>query len=153
MKNIIKILLVIMTISLVSCKQNAADKISDEAAANAREKVNQSKTGFPEITFKSDVYEFGTVNEGDIVNAEFELTNTGNAELIILSASASCGCTVPDYPKNKAIKPGETITIKARFNTTGKPNNQNKSVTLITNTKEQRHKVYIKGFVNPKNPE
>ena len=151
MKKFIKILLVIMTISIVSCKQNAADKISDEAAANARDKVLNSQNGYPELTLKSEIYEFGTVDEGDIVNATFELTNTGNADLIILSASASCGCTVPDYPKNKPIKPGQSETIKARFNTMGKPNNQNKTVTLITNTKEQRHKLYIKGFVNPKN--
>ncbi|PID68384.1 MAG: hypothetical protein CR968_01985 [Flavobacteriia bacterium] len=150
MRTFLQVTLLTLSVFIVSCKPNAADKISDEAAAMAKEKIEKSKSGFPELVFESEVYEFGTVNEGDIVNATYKLTNTGETDLVILSATASCGCTVPDYPKNKPIKPGESEIIKARFDTKRKPNKQNKSVTLIANTKEQRHKVYIKGFVTPK---
>lgn len=150
MKSIIRILLVVLTISVVSCKQNASDKVGDQDAVMARDKVKNSKLGFPEMTFKSDEYDFGTIDEGDVVDAEFEFTNTGKTDLVIMAANASCGCTVPSYPKDKIIKPGESEVIKARFKSLGKPNKQNKSVTLMTNTKEQTHKVFIKGFVNPK---
>jgi len=140
-----------LSLSLVSCKQNAADSIADEDAAFAKERARLAKVGFPEMTFVSAEYDFGKVNEGEKVAGSFEYTNTGKSDLIITSAHASCGCTVPEYDKDKAIKPGEKGVLKFVFDTNGKPENQNKTITIFCNTKNQQEKVNIKGYVNPKN--
>lgn len=144
------LLVAFLAISLVSCKQNAADKIEEADAAFAKERARLAKVGFPEMTFTSMEYDFGTVNEGDKVSGSFEYTNTGKSDLIITSAKASCGCTVPEYDKDKAIKPGEKGSLKFVFDTNGKPENQNKSITIMCNTKNQQEVVNIKGYVNPK---
>ena len=67
----------------------------------------------------------------------------------ITDAQASCGCTVPVWPKG-AIKPGESSKVLAKFNTAGKPNKQSKTITLLTNTAVGREVLRIKGSVIPK---
>ena len=102
------------------------------------------------MTFSSKEFNFGTIDQGEKVNAVFAFTNTGESDLIITKAKASCGCTVPSWPKNRAIKPGEKGEIKAIFDSKTKRNKQNKSITLTTNTLSGKEVVYIKGFVTPK---
>lgn len=148
MKNLI--LLLLLATSVMACNGNAADKVSDEAVRKAKEREELAKIGFPEMTFVTKEFDFGTINEGDKVNALFEFTNTGKSDLVITAANASCGCTVPEFEKNKAIKPGEKGQIKAVFNSAGKPNNQSKTITILCNTKNEQEVVTIKGFVKPK---
>lgn len=148
MKNVLILLIAILP--WLSCKKSAADKVSEEAAQKAKERAELAKVGFPEMTFETKEFDFGTINEGDKVDAVFEFTNTGKSDLIITAAKASCGCTVPEYEKDKPIKPGEKGVIKAVFNSAGKPNTQNKSITIECNTKNQQEVINIKGFVNPK---
>ncbi len=149
MKKIGIMLVAILSISLISCKQNAANKVKDQNLDKAKEANSRAKAGFPEMTFVSKEYDFGTINEGDEIDATFEFTNTGKSDLIITRAKASCGCTVPSWPRDKAIKPGEKSEIKAHFRSKGKRNNQKKSITLTTNTASGREVIYLKGFVTP----
>ncbi|WP_226390813.1 DUF1573 domain-containing protein [Penaeicola halotolerans] len=102
------------------------------------------------ITFDQSVYDFGTVPEGTVVKHTFTFTNTGDKDLIISNASASCGCTVPDWSKNP-IKPGEKGEIKVEFNSTGKPNQQSPIVTVTSNTAPAVNRLSVKGFVTPRN--
>jgi hypothetical protein len=132
-----------------SCKKNAADAIDEIDANLAKERARLAKIGFPEITFDNLEYNFGTVNEGDKVEGYFEFTNTGKSDLIITAAKASCGCTVPEYDKDKPLKPGEKGKLKFVFDTSGKPENQNKSISVYCNTKRQQETVNIKGYVKP----
>ena len=117
--------------------------------SKAKETNDKAKAGLAEMTFVSKDFDFGTIDEGDVVDAVFEFENTGKSDLIITAAKASCGCTVPEWPKNKAIKPGEKSQIKAQFKSKGKRNKQNKSVTLTTNTATGKEVIYVKGFVTP----
>ena len=94
-------------------------------------------------------YDFGTVNEGHIVETSYIVTNSGKTDLVITNAKASCGCTVPVWPKNP-IKPGATGEVKVKFNTSGKPNRQQKTITLTTNTESGREVLTLKGSVTPK---
>ena len=94
------------------------------------------------------IFDFGYINEGDKVTTEFILTNTGDADLVIVSAVGSCGCTVPEPPKDP-IKPGESAPIKVSFDSKGKPGNQEKTVTLTTNTENGREMFKIKANVTP----
>ncbi len=90
---------------------------------------------------------FGTINEGDIVETSFVFTNTGNSDLMISDARGSCGCTVPEYPKNTPIAPGETRDIKVKFDSANKPGNQTKTVTLTNNTERGRDIIRIRTMV------
>jgi hypothetical protein len=67
---------------------------------------------------------------GDVYKRQ-EFKNTGNEPLIITNAKGSCGCTVPDWPK-EPIAPGATGVIKVRYDT-NRPGPINKSVTISTN--------------------
>ena len=104
----------------------------------------------PILTWEEEVYDFGEVFEGDIVSKEFVFTNTGTAPLLIINATSTCGCTIPEWPK-KPVPPDSTSSIKVKFNTLHKPGNQSKEVTIFANTFPNTRKITLKGKVNTKN--
>ena len=142
-------LFALAAITLTSCKEeNASEKVQPEnveAAANR----DAAAANFPVMTFDKTEHDFGTINDGDIVSTVFNFTNTGKSPLVIVSAKGSCGCTVPnDWPK-EPIPPGGTGKFTVQFNSKGKPNQQQKTVTITANTEKGREIVKIKAFVNP----
>ena len=120
----------------------ASNVVTEEAEANPDGK-------YPKFDFQETSYDFGTVNEGDIVNHIFKFTNTGEAPLVIKNAVASCGCTVPSWPK-EPIAPGANGEIEVNFNSKGKPNQQTKTITITANTDPTISRLTIKGMVTPK---
>lgn len=141
---------VIATSLLISCgKEKAASKINKENLESATNRDNQIKKGAASISFDKSEYDFGTVNEGEIVETVFKVTNDGKSDLVIIDAQVTCGCTVPVWPK-EPIRSGETKDIQVRFNTNGKTNRQQKNITLITNTAAGREVLTLKGMVTPK---
>ena len=68
----------------------------------------------PEISFESDVVDYGTIEHNADGNREFKFKNTGKEPLIITNAVGSCGCTVPTWPK-EPIKPGATAVLKVKY--------------------------------------
>ncbi|MEM7109671.1 MAG: DUF1573 domain-containing protein [Bacteroidota bacterium] len=102
----------------------------------------------PTFEFEEMEYDFGTINEGDVVEHIFKFTNTGDAPLIIQSARGSCGCTVPEYPR-EPIGIGESGEMLVKFNSKGKPNVQNKTVTITANTWPKTTTLRIKSMVTP----
>jgi len=104
-----------------------------------------------EIKFDQTVYDFGRFPESSPVQTcKFYFTNTGNDLLIIHQAVASCGCTVPKYPK-EPIRPGERGSITVTYNGTGKvPGVFKKSITLRTNAKTEMVRIYIMGEMEVK---
>ena len=145
------IILVVLFIGLiaVSCKENATTKVKKENVELAAERDAKIKVGGAVIAFDKIEHDFGTINEGDVVETIFYFTNTGKSELIISSAKGNCGCTVPEWPK-EPILPGEKGEIKVKFNSDRKPNKQQKQVTLVTNTNEGTEILVIKAQVTPK---
>jgi hypothetical protein len=143
----------LLTLSLVlltsACKkESAADKITDADMATI-EAAKALEGKFPIVKLDKEVHDFGTINEGDKVETEFIVTNAGEVDLIISDAKGSCGCTVPEPPKDP-IKPGASAPIKVSFDSNGKPGAQEKTVTLTTNT-ENGHEIFkIKANVTPK---
>ena len=77
-------------------------------------------------------YNFGKVTDGERVEYNYRFKNTGKNPLIILSATASCGCTVPEKPE-EPIKPGETGFLKVIFNSKGRVGDVHKTVTVTSN--------------------
>ena len=97
----------------------------------------------------STTFDFDTINEGDKVEHTFKIKNAGQKNLLIAHAFGSCGCTVPEYPK-EPVKPGDVASIRVTFNSAGKSNEQLKSVTMVCNTIKRNEMVYMKGFVKAK---
>mgnify|MGYP002634807682 CR=1 FL=1 len=110
--------------------------------------VADTKDG-AKIEFESETIDYGTIENNADGNREFKFKNTGNAPLVITTAKGSCGCTVPTWPK-EPIKPGDSGDIEVSFDTAGKPNRQNKTITLTTNTESGREVLTLKGSVIPK---
>lgn len=99
------------------------------------------------IDFTQETHDFGAIPEGDTVSYTFSFTNNGAADLILTDVAVSCGCTTPFWPKDP-IAPGESNTIVAQFNTTGKEGKFNKPITITSNaTNAPVKRIFIKGSV------
>lgn len=103
----------------------------------------------PVFEFANTDHDFGTINEGQVVEYTYAFKNTGDAPLIIQSAQGSCGCTVPEWSK-EPIPAGGTGFVKAKFDSNGKPNIQNKTVTVTANTWPKQTVLRFKAMVTPK---
>jgi archaellum component FlaG (FlaF/FlaG flagellin family) len=101
-----------------------------------------------EIQFDTDVHDFGVIKFAGNGTYEFKFKNTGKEPLIITDAKGSCGCTVPTYPKNTPINPGNFQKIKVTYDTK-RPGNFTKTVTVYSNAKTPEKTITIKGFVEP----
>jgi len=154
MKNSLYCLLLIL--AWTSCKNESggvqeirgggpnSELVRNPATANMPTDTNQ----LARITFDEPEFDFGTVNEGEIVEHTFKFTNTGKVPLTVLRARSSCGCTIPEWPE-EPIPPGGTGVIKAKFDTVGKIRDQKKSITVTANTYPNDSKVVLKGVVTP----
>lgn len=135
-------------IVLASCKENASSKIKSDNVAVAAERDEAGKK-IPVMNFEKTEHDFGTIVQGTPQETIFKFTNAGNAPLIITDAKSSCGCTVPDPPKDP-IAPGETGELVVKFNGSGQ-NQVTKTITVTANTEKGQELLRIKAFVNPKN--
>ena len=142
-----RLILLAILFSFLACNESASKKINTDVAQNQISKDRK----YAEITFDRIFHDFGNVNEGEIAKTVFTFTNTSKNDLYIVDARGSCGCTVPKYPKNVAIKPGETGEIEVNFDTTGRPNLQQKMVKVSANTSTSGEMLRIQAFVNPIN--
>ena len=125
-----RILRILAVIMVVNCQLSIVNRAGAE----------------PRITFDKTVHDYGTFSESTpIQRCVFTFTNTGDQPLVINSAVASCGCTVPKYTKSP-IKPGETGTINVTYNGKGKfPGHFKKTITVRTNGTPEMTRLYIEG--------
>lgn len=91
-------------------------------------------------------HDFGKIPDTAPVETSFVITNDGDEPLLITNAQGSCGCTVPEYPKDP-IPPGESRDMKVSFNPTGKEGVNNKTVTITANTEPATTIIYVKSDV------
>ena len=143
MKKLIYLIIGVFVYSFSGCNENATKKVDLEKAAEA----SNTSTLTAAMTFDKVSHDFGTIQEGETVQTTFNFTNTGKVDLLIVDARGSCGCTVPKYPKNTPIKPGETGEILVSFDSNNKPNMQQKTVTISANTQSGRETLRIKAMV------
>ena len=115
MKSFLSLLL--LTVTVLSACNNSA-KEGDQAATTNASDTTQGL--YPVITFEKESHNFGNIQEGEIVEYSFKFTNTGNKDLLITKAEASCGCTVPEWPK-EPVKPGASAYMKVKFDSRGRP--------------------------------
>ncbi len=149
-KMIITSVATFLTALMIACNSSPSSKIKAGNIVQAEKRDKKISVGVPAIVFDKETYDFGTVKEGFVVKTSFKITNSGKSDLVITNAKASCGCTVPTWPKDP-VKPGNTAEVKVRFDTSGKPNQQSKTITLFTNTEKGQEQLKISGMVTPKN--
>ncbi|GAB3219146.1 hypothetical protein GCM10027454_08160 [Algoriphagus aestuariicola] len=101
------------------------------------------------ITFEEKSVDFGDIVQGAKVEHTFVLTNSGSAPLVISNVAATCGCTVPSWPK-EPVAPGKSAEIKVSFNSTGKMGKQNSVVRIYSNASEPIEKISLISNVLPK---
>ena len=98
------------------------------------------------IEFEKEVHDFGTMKQYGDASTEFLFTNTGSEPLIISNAKGSCGCTVPEWPR-EPIAPGKSAAIKVKYDSK-RIGPINKSVTITSNAGNSPTKVIrIKGNI------
>lgn len=170
MKIVNRVVIVVLAVAaLASCKDRAAEKRIAELEARLMQLEGNSggatatpatpaatpvaeekpEGPLPVIAFENVDHDFGTIKEGEKVSYTYSFKNNGEAPLIIQNAQPSCGCTVPEWSK-EPIPVGGTGFVKAEFDSNGKPNIQNKTITVTANTWPKVTTLRFKAMVTPK---
>ena len=109
-----------------------------EAAESSGNPTEESKD-LTKIKYLEEKHDFGNVFYPSENLYTFKFQNVGNKPLIIKSATASCGCTVPDPPK-EPIAPGEIgeldVIFRPKKGQVGQPVTKRITVTANTDPKE-----------------
>lgn len=113
--------------------------------AGGEKKLDATEINAPVLSWKSDSYDLGTIPQGKPVEVTYELTNTGNAPLIISKVEPACNCTAADFPKTP-IMPGKSAKITITFDaaSTGK---FSKTAIVTTNAKPTDTMIVFTGTV------
>ncbi|MEZ4887054.1 MAG: DUF1573 domain-containing protein [Chitinophagales bacterium] len=157
MKTFFELLVIAATLFIfTACSQSSANEVQNksvpetvtETVVNSDEGETAEVENIPKttMTFASMIHDFGNIEEGEKVLHVFTFTNSGDEPLIINSAEGSCGCTIPDWPK-EPIAPGMESNITIEFNSKGKAGNQTKTVTINANTDPNPTRLTIKAQV------
>lgn len=156
----------VLAVALTACKDKDAEKkiaalearLSELEGKRPTPTVAEAPVAEPEVKpegplpvleFEKVSHDFGTINEGAKVTYTYKFKNTGQAPLIIQDAKPSCGCTVPEWTKTPVL-PGQEGFVKAEFDSNGKPNMQNKTITVVANTWPKQTTLNFKAMVTPK---
>ena len=137
------IIMAMAALTLTACQQKApgepgVDLIHNPMSAQGYDEAEK----MPVITFDNDVHDFGRLSAGESISYSFHFRNTGNADLVISSTSATCGCTVADYPRGR-IAPGGEGYITVTFKSAGKSGQQLQEVTVISNAQPSHNRLRI----------
>ncbi len=116
------------------------------ASAQEKQVVTIATENQPAAAFEKTSHDFGNIKEGTQATVEFSFKNTGKAPLVLSSVQASCGCTTPTWTRDP-IAPGAVGKITAVYNSTGRPGNFTKTITVKHNGEEGTAYLTIKGFV------
>jgi hypothetical protein len=125
MKKIALLSLVVISLMLSNCGDASKKSVPYSGLESA-------DTGTVKIFFREYEHHFGKISEGEKVGYVFTFENQGTANLVIASATTSCGCTVPKYD-TKPIPPGGNGNIEVVFDTSGRNGIQTKTITVKSN--------------------
>ena len=140
-------ILILFLFVLFSCSNDRSKQLTTSiVASNLTADKNSEKISMPEIEIDQDYFDFGEIDQDKSIHIDFKLKNIGNAPLLISSVKGSCGCTVPEWPK-EVVKPGKETNIKVTFNSGKRQGKQKKTVTLVTNAIPSTRVLTITGTV------
>lgn len=140
------IALVLASCNEESKKEVSADKVTVDLINNPASLRHSENAATPVMKFEKKHHTFGEIVQGEKVRYTFKFKNEGNLPLIINNARSTCGCTVPEWPK-QPIAAGEEGSIEVLFNSEGKMGNFNKTITIKANTNPNMNKVSISGNI------
>ena len=138
-------LLLLALLALCSCgsKQGNGSDIDVDLIQNPNSASGYDESQrIPTLTFDCDLHDFGRITDHESISYSFHFRNTGKADLIISGCSATCGCTVADYPKGR-IAPGEEGYVTVTFSSQGKVGQQYQVVTVNSNSQPARQELKI----------
>lgn len=128
-------------------KESNKGEIPADVVFNPNTAEGQVDTNLlPKIEFVNELHDFGRIIQGTKVSYSFKFKNSGRTDLLITTVSASCGCTVPKYPKTP-LKPGEEGFIVVSFDSKGRNGFQHKQLVVISNTQPNHKIIEIKAVV------
>lgn len=116
--------------------------MADDAAMQTEQALKETTT----VQIIDSSFNFGEVMEGEKVEYSYRFVNTGAKPLVVITANASCGCTVPQKPE-KPVLPGETGFIKIVFDSKGRVGNAYKTITVTSNAKPEFPQLILTGDV------
>jgi Protein of unknown function (DUF1573) len=141
------------TLVFIGCDVRRNDRIADDALVKQekqkkqqQEKINSALKDTTTVQLIDSVFDFGTVKDGEEVTRSFSFKNTGPKPLVIMTAQATCGCTVPEKPE-EPIRPGETGTIKVVFHSKDRVGHQEKTIRVTSNARPEFGLLLLKGVV------
>ena len=143
MKKIIFFLLA--SAAIISCNVRHKDKIADDIETQKILALKDSTT----VQIIDSAYNFGKVTEGEKVEYSYRFKNTGKKPLVVVQATASCGCTVPQKPE-KPILPGEIGFIKIVFDSKGRVGQAHKTISVTSNANPEFTPLVLTGTVEEK---
>ena len=116
------------------------DVINTPTSSDADENI-------PVLTLSVDEIDLGILTQGELIEYDLEITNTGKGILVLTDVRASCGCTVSkDWPR-EAIPPGEKGIIKVSFNSEGKSGHSESTISIVANTRPASTAILLKADV------
>lgn len=134
----------------LSCSEGgekiSTDVVNNPNTASEADGATVEDVALPVISFENELYDFGEITQGEKVKFTYKFKNTGDADLVISSAKGSCGCTVPDWPR-QPIAPGQEAEIRVVFNSEGKSGKQHKKVSVVANTQPSTTVVALTGNI------
>jgi len=122
------LLFLLLPCLLIACDIRNGNKKDVRTNEQTAQNFKDSTT----VQIIDSTYNFGKVTDGERVEYNYRFKNTGKHPLVILSATASCGCTVPEKP-DEPINPGETGFLKVVFNSKGRVGEAHKTITVTSN--------------------
>lgn len=155
----------LVAFALIACDNKAKDTAETLKAAPPAEKasvVTEVKNENPNTTktdeaktdeklakfeFVETQYDFGDINQGDVVEHTFKFKNVGEAPLVITDTKVTCGCTTPSFTR-EPVAPGEDGEIQVKFNSAGKSGKVAKTVTIMANVEGGRSLIRINTNIN-----
>ena len=124
-----------------------AQEVKPAAAENASITVGNQPVVITDesLGLKEAIYDFGKIPQGKPVTHVFEIVNNGMDSLKIANVQASCGCTTPDWERDKVQAPGQTTKITVGYNAASE-GSFSKFITITYNGTQSKQ-ITIKGDV------
>ncbi|MDA3883800.1 MAG: DUF1573 domain-containing protein [Bacteroidales bacterium] len=107
--------------------------------------LSHAQTNTDSLVFDHIVYDYGTISQGSDGACQFTLTNNGDNPIILSNVKASCGCTIPTWPRTP-INPGESAVIDVKYDTK-RIGRFNKAITVYSNAANSPVVLRIMGSV------
>jgi hypothetical protein len=137
----------ILTSNTEGVAQKAVKVTAKGVSAVESVKKTSTTIKMAQIHFAQTTIDLGTIKENVVVEKKFTFINEGNANLVIINAQGSCGCTVPTFSK-EPIAPDGKGEIIVKYTAKNMMGPQKKTITVTTNGKPEIIKLYIEGWVD-----